>query len=161
MLLLVSPVALWMVSGLAMKRPVNPALRPERSIERALQVPPAVSALLKHACYDCHSSETHWPWYAALPLVGRKLRSDVTRGRAMFNFSEWSEGPGRDPWTSAGILLAACAAVEQHVMPKPPYPLLHPSARLGGPEIETLCGWMRAEALRLAGAARVRASATN
>lgn len=161
MLLLVSPVALWMVAGLANKRPVNPPLRPERSIERVLQVPPAVSALLRHSCYDCHSSETHWPWYATLPLVGGRVQHDVTHGRAMFNFSEWSEGPGRDPRASAGILLAACAAVEQRAMPKPPYPLLHPSARLSASEIETLCGWMRTEATRLAGAARAAADATN
>ena len=26
--------------------------------------PPQITALLRAACYDCHSHETKWPWYS-------------------------------------------------------------------------------------------------
>lgn len=46
-------------------------------------------ALARRACYDCHSNETHWPWYSWMPVVGSLVTSDVHRGRCHLNFSEW------------------------------------------------------------------------
>ena len=31
-----------------------------------VDAPPQVEALMRRACYDCHSNETRWPWYAKL-----------------------------------------------------------------------------------------------
>src|SRR5207237_6610356 len=36
---------------------------PERS---KLDAPPQVEAILRRACYDCHSNETKWPLYARI-----------------------------------------------------------------------------------------------
>ncbi len=46
-------------------------------------------ALAVRACYDCHSNETKWPWYARATPAGWLIAHDVNEGRAELNFSEW------------------------------------------------------------------------
>jgi hypothetical protein len=33
-------------------------------VEAEVPAPAHVRALLRRACYDCHSNETIWPWYS-------------------------------------------------------------------------------------------------
>ena len=52
---------------------------------------PAVKAVLRRACYDCHSNETEWPWYARVAPVSWLIARDVRKGRAELNFSTWNQ----------------------------------------------------------------------
>ncbi len=44
--------------------------------------------LARIACYDCHSNETIYPWYAQIAPVSWLVTRDVNRGRRAMNFSE-------------------------------------------------------------------------
>ncbi len=60
---------------------------------------PQTRALAKDACFDCHSNETVWPWYAKIAPSSWLLAQDVDEGRSALNFSEWGQGEmeaGRD-----------------------------------------------------------------
>jgi hypothetical protein len=46
--------------------------------------------LAVQACFDCHSNETHWPWYSNIAPVSWMTQDDVDTGRDELNFSEWS-----------------------------------------------------------------------
>src|SRR5271165_2324423 len=59
----------------------NPPVVPSRSLEAHVPVPPQVSAILKRACGDCHSSETVWPWYSHVAPVSWLVADDVNVGR--------------------------------------------------------------------------------
>ena len=48
-----------------------------------------VEALLKSACYDCHSNQTVYPWYANVAPVSWWLQHHVDEGREHLNFSVW------------------------------------------------------------------------
>jgi Haem-binding domain len=50
---------------------------------------PEVKAILKRACYDCHSHETVWPWYSYVAPVSWWVAKDVHQGREELNFSTW------------------------------------------------------------------------
>jgi hypothetical protein len=50
---------------------------------------PEVKAVLRRACYDCHSNETTWPWYSRVAPVSWLIAKDVHEGRAELNFSRW------------------------------------------------------------------------
>ena len=50
---------------------------------------PETRALAVQACYDCHSNETQWPWYARIAPISWVLAYDVIEGREALNFSEW------------------------------------------------------------------------
>ena len=58
-------------------------------VEQDVAAPPAVAAVLRRACYDCHSNETVWPWYSHVAPVSWLLARDVREGRAELNFSVW------------------------------------------------------------------------
>jgi hypothetical protein len=52
---------------------------------------PEVKAVLRRACYDCHSNETTWPWYSRVAPVSWLIAQDVHEGRAELNFSRWDQ----------------------------------------------------------------------
>src|SRR5690606_30867239 len=51
---------------------------------------PRTRELAKRACFDCHSNETRWPWYARIAPMSWVLQRDVEAGRSVMNFSEWT-----------------------------------------------------------------------
>ncbi len=57
--------------------------------------PPEVGTVLRRACYDCHSNETRWPWYARLAPISFLLSHDVKDGRRELNFSIWDSYDAR------------------------------------------------------------------
>lgn len=53
-------------------------------------VPDSVQAILKVACYDCHSNNTRYPWYAEIQPVGWWLSNHIKDGKRGLNFSEFT-----------------------------------------------------------------------
>jgi len=68
-----------LVVGFALLQLTNPARTnpPVVSDLMASNPPPQVAALLRAACYDCHSSETRWPWYSRVAPMSWLIASDV------------------------------------------------------------------------------------
>lgn len=91
---------------------------------------PATRALAVRACFDCHSNQTVWPWYAHVAPVSWLVRRDVDEGRGHVNFSEWTR------------LQRGLRGVRNDVMDgaMPPwyYLPLHPQAKLSPGEKEAL-----------------------
>jgi hypothetical protein len=81
--------------------------------------------LVKRACFDCHSNETAWPWYARVSPISLMIQKDVVEGRAALNFSEWPT----DCCTEAEIDTMA-ETIGKQQMPLPYYLILHPEAQL-------------------------------
>jgi mono/diheme cytochrome c family protein len=50
----------------------------------------ATRELFHRACFDCHSNETHWPWYSHVAPVSWLVQNDVDGGRRHLNFTEWN-----------------------------------------------------------------------
>jgi hypothetical protein len=92
--------------------------------------------LAKRACFDCHSNETVWPWYASLPIVGAVVSDHVQDGRAMMNFSEWDQ-PQEGAHEAVEVIL-------EGEMPPGYYTLLHGSANLSEAETRALVEGLRA-----------------
>src|SRR5215467_4475093 len=55
------------------------------------QVPSSVRSILSRACQDCHSANTHWPWYSKVPPLSWQVHKDVAQGRSFMDLSKWSE----------------------------------------------------------------------
>lgn len=52
--------------------------------------PPAeVAGLLKSACYDCHSSQSKFPWYSKVAPVSWWIGNHIVEGSRHLNFSDW------------------------------------------------------------------------
>ena len=54
-----------------------------------IDAPPEVEAIMRRACYDCHSNETRWPLYSRMAPGSWLMSRDVHQGRKHHNFSEW------------------------------------------------------------------------
>lgn len=107
--------------------------------------PPEIKATLRRACYDCHSNETHWPWYSAIAPVSWIVARDVDLGRKEIDFSEWQN---YYPRTRQHKLEWMGRALNEEVMPPWPYRLMHPGARLSNEERTALEQWIEAEVER-------------
>ncbi len=120
------------------------------SIDPVLDPPPAVAALIRRSCADCHSNATRWPWYGRIPPGSWMMQNEVARARRAVNFSEWHTKNGRSSGIAIATFAAACADVESGRMPRPPYLLLHPNARLQAQDVARFCSWTRSETARVA-----------
>ncbi len=106
---------------------------------------PAVKALLKKACYDCHSNETVWPWYSSVAPVSWLIGSDVNEGRQNLNFSEWGSYPDQ---IRRHKLEDIGEEVQSEGMPPWYYAIMHSAARLDAEERARIKNWTQAEQAR-------------
>ena len=91
---------------------------------------PDTSRLVHAACFDCHSNETKWPFYASIAPSSWLVTSDVEEGRRHMNFSEWNR-----PQRAAQ---GAPDMVRSGQMPLWQYTLAHAGARLSQADREKL-----------------------
>ena len=59
-------------------------------ISKIYPVPQNVQAILKTSCYDCHSNNTVYPWYASIQPVAWWLNDHIQEGKKELNFSEFA-----------------------------------------------------------------------
>lgn len=115
--------------------------------------PPGVRETLVKACYDCHSNQTRYPWYASIQPLAWFLDHHVEEGRMHINFSEFEALPSR----RAVQVLEACGdQVAEKEMPLWSYTLAHPEARLTEAQRADLVAWVT----KLAEEARQKLSKT-
>jgi hypothetical protein len=67
-----------------------PVTRTNPPVVADVGTPADLAAVLRRACYDCHSNETTWPSYSAVAPVSWLIGHDVREGRHELNFSSWS-----------------------------------------------------------------------
>src|SRR5271165_3967577 len=91
---------------------------------------PETKALIRRACFDCHSNETTWPWYSNVAPVSWLTQRDVNGGRSHLNFTEWDK-PQRHAKDIANI-------VKSGDMPPWFYLPMHPNAKLSDAEKQAL-----------------------
>ncbi|MEB2287119.1 MAG: heme-binding domain-containing protein [Anaerolineae bacterium] len=105
---------------------------------------PQTRELAAGACFDCHSNETAWPWYARVAPSAWVVWYDVTEGRQALNFSEWEYHAGDefadpdDPFAPKPLSERIAQAIRDGSMPPGTYRLAHAAARLSDAEKEAL-----------------------
>jgi len=116
----------------------NPAITAGHDLMATNPPPPEVAALLRNACYDCHSSETHWPWYSYVAPMSWKVVRDVNDARDTMNFSDW---PNDDPHRARRRWRRIAEAVEANEMPLSKYTFIHRASRLTAEQRKKLVDW--------------------
>lgn len=97
---------------------------------------PETRALAQRACFDCHSNETVWPWYAYVAPLSLRIQHHVDEGREHLNFSAWDQ-PNADAEEMAKL-------IRNGDMPLWDYLLMHPEAKLSAAEQEALIAGLEA-----------------
>ena len=53
-------------------------------------VPKEVQTILVTSCYDCHSNNTNYPWYANIQPIAWWLNDHIKEGKKELNFSAFT-----------------------------------------------------------------------
>jgi cytochrome c551/c552 len=121
----------------------NPPVDPSASFEAVAKPPRAVAAVIGRACWDCHSNQTAWPWYSRIAPFSWLVASDVTKGRAKLNFSQWNI---YSPETARLKLGKMCEEVKKGEMPPWYYLPMHPDTKVTPAEVSAICSAAVAQA---------------
>jgi len=103
-----------------------------------IAIPDEMAAILRNSCYDCHSNQVKYPWYAYVAPTAWLVAKDVREGRSELNFSEWGDYSIRN-------LIGRLDAIEEEVtsgsMPLPVYTLMHRKTKLDEDQAEAIVKW--------------------
>ncbi len=117
----------------------NPPVALSRSLPSHVRVPRDVYAALIRSCGDCHSNQTHWPWYGRVAPLSWVITDDVNEGRRHMNFEDWQALA--DPKQANDRLTSICEEIKQNGMPPFSYRLVHQDLRLKPQETAAICTW--------------------
>jgi hypothetical protein len=108
-------------------------------ISTVYPVPKEVAAILQTSCYDCHSNNTHYPWYANLQPVAWWLEDHIKEGKKEINFSEFaSYRIGRQYKKFEEIN----KQIEEGEMPLESYTLIHTETKLSAEQKAIIKNWV-------------------
>jgi uncharacterized membrane protein len=129
-----------------------PVSRTNPPVESEPRMSAEVRALLKRACFDCHSHETAWPLQARVAPASWLVAHDVKEGREELNFSRWASLDGERLAKASREIVKEVATEKE--MPPALYVLAHPEARLTDAERAVIARWAEQLAAPPAPAAR-------
>ena len=110
------------------------------------EIAPAVARVFTHACINCHSENTRWPWYSHVAPVSWLVENDVKGGREHLNLSRWDS---LDTAEQRRLLTAIATVIENREMPPHKYVLFNPEAKLSADDSVQVIEWTRSERRRL------------
>ena len=93
--------------------------------------------ILKRSCWDCHSNDTFWPWYANIAPFSWTISRHVKVGRHYVNFSIWNT---YTPEQKDKKLTAIYKSVHT-AMPLSSYTQIHKKAILTKQDRDMLRSW--------------------
>ena len=108
-------------------------------ISTKYKVPEEVRNILKASCYDCHSNNTVYPWYAEVQPVAWWLNDHITEGKKELNFSEFTTYSIRRQYSK---LAEINDQVKKDEMPLKSYLIIHRYAKLNDQQKSTMAGWV-------------------
>lgn len=103
-------------------------------------VPQRVDAVLKKACFDCHSNRTEYPWYSNVQPFAKFMESHVIQGKEELNFDEFGSYPLKKQYNK---LRSVESQLKDGAMPLKSYTLIHRDARLTKEQVDLLINWSR------------------
>ena len=111
----------------------------DNDISKIYPVPENVHTILKTSCYDCHSNNTVYPWYASIQPVAWWLNDHIQEGKRELNFSEFASYSIRRQYIK---LEEVNKQVKEDEMPLEEYIWLHKTSKLNKEQKITLANWV-------------------
>lgn len=103
------------------------------------RVPDQVQLVLNRACYDCHSNNTRYPWYAHVQPFRLLLDRHIIDGKEELNFSMYGSYSKKRQFNK---LKSIGESLEEGTMPLKSYRIMHADARLTEAEKAEVLKWV-------------------
>ena len=97
-----------------------------------------VASILKQSCYDCHSNNTVYPWYANVQPVTWWLQDHVNEGKKELNFSEFATYTAKRQRKKFTEIMDE---VKEGKMPLESYTYIHKKSILTAEQKDALYKW--------------------
>jgi len=139
----IKKIAIVIIAGLLIIQFFRPARNRsnkilETDITKTYVIPATVEQVLKTSCYDCHSNNTNYPWYANIQPFGWLLANHIREGKAELNFSDFGSYTSR---RQKSKLKGIENSIRDGSMPLESYTLMHREAFLSKEEKALLLDW--------------------
>lgn len=112
-----------------------PDVDPNGTFQAKKLVNENVQNLLEGACYDCHSNDSTYPWYADIAPVSWWLQGHINGGRDQLNFSIWNSYSTQ---RQAIKIEEIIEVMEDQRMPLATYALMHKAGRIDKEEAQQI-----------------------
>ena len=109
-------------------------------ISKIVIISDSVQAILKNACYDCHSNNTNYPWYSNIQPMGWLMANHIKQGKKALNFSEFGSYSQRRQLSK---LNGIANSIRDDIMPLSSYKLMHKNAQLSTNEKTLIINWVQ------------------
>lgn len=107
-------------------------------IGHVYSIPADVQTIMAKACFDCHSNNTRYPWYAKLQPVHWWLNKHINEGKKGVNYDEYTHRPLRYQYHK---MEETIEMVKEGEMPLKSYTWTHKDAKLTDEEKAKITGW--------------------
>jgi cytochrome c len=118
-------------------------------------VPTQARDILVAKCADCHSTQTHSPFYGRLAPMSWLMERDIVNARKAMNLSQWDTYSANQQQTFKAKIVQETKSNE---MPLLQYRMIHWSTRITAADIQVLTQWARNPATGAADSAALAAS---
>ncbi len=102
----------------------------------------SVKPIFQKSCFDCHSSNTQYPWYSNIPGVKQLIRSDVSEAKEHLDMTN------DFPFSGHGEPLEDLKAIGKQVdngeMPPFRYMIIHSESELSETDKKIILEWVHA-----------------
>lgn len=99
-----------------------------------------VEPMLKNSCYDCHTTQTVFPWYHSLPLIGGWMDGHLEEAREHLDLDKGFPFGGHA--TQLEQLHEIKEVIEEGEMPIFSYRIMHWGKLIEGKKQDTLFDWI-------------------
>lgn len=101
--------------------------------------------LVQTVCYDCHSNQPNYPWYAELAPLSFWIHDHIQHGRKHLNFSEWNTYSEEK---KKHKLEECVEEVGEAEMPLYSYTIMHSEAQLSEEQIDAVVNFFKHQAAK-------------
>lgn len=122
----------------------DPAAGPNDFIVQNPTLEESLAIKIQASCYDCHSNNTNYPWYAHVAPFSWMINQHITNGKAALNFSDFASLEKKQ---KISVLGSICEVITDSTMPPPNYIMLHRDAAFDAKTITSICDWADEAAL--------------
>ena len=108
------------------------------NFEQETQMPSHIKGIMQKNCYDCHSRQTTYPWYAEITPISHWLDHHIKEGKEHLDLTQWGTWNYQIKDHKLDELIEE---VEEGEMPLDSYTWIHGS--LNDAEKELLINWAK------------------
>ena len=99
-----------------------------------------IKPIFQQSCFNCHSNQTNYPWYAKLPGAKQLIDADVTEAKRHLDFT--ADFPFGSHSSPPEDLVAIEKSIGDSSMPPLRYRVMHPGSKLSSEEILKVEKWV-------------------